>query len=131
MRNALLLTLAAASALTLGACAHRTRSLDEFSVARNAPLIIPPDYSRTPPVVGTATLSAEQAQQQAIDAVFGGPAPRSEIERSMLDSAGRDRALVGARSTAGDEATRVVDKGAATQTILAAPQGDGRDASAQ
>ena len=28
---------------------------DEFAVARNAPLIIPPDYTLTPPVAGTAT----------------------------------------------------------------------------
>ena len=61
---------------------------DEFAVARNAPLVIPPDYSLTPPVAGTAGLSAGDAQQQAIDALFGGPAPRSASETSLLEVAG-------------------------------------------
>jgi hypothetical protein len=50
---------------------------------------------------------------------------------SVLDRAGRDRAALGVRSTAGDPNTRVVDKGQATQTILAAPQADTPEASAQ
>ena len=130
MRNALILLLV--PALALGGCGlGRNKSLDEFAVARNAPLVIPPDYSLAPPVAGTVTLSPEAAQSQAIEALFGGPAPRSAIETSMLMSAGRDRAALGVRSTAGDPATRIVDKGAATQTIIAAPQGDGQDASAQ
>ena len=130
MRKAVIL-LAAAAGLTLAGCAtKRGKALDEFAVARNAPLVIPPDYTLTPPVAGTIGLSATDAQSQAIDALFGGPAGRSSTETSMLDSAGRDRAPVGARSTAGDPATRVVDKGAATPSILAAPAGDGQDAQA-
>ena len=133
MRKALILI---APAILLAGCsvfggAGKQKSLDEFAVARNAPLVIPPDYSLTPPVAGTVTLSPEGAQSQAIEALFGGPAPRSAVETSMLDSAGRDRAALGARSVAGDEDTRVVDKGATTQVIIAAPQGDGQDASAQ
>ena len=119
-------------ALALGGCGlGKQKALDEFAVARNAPLIIPPDYSLTPPVAGTVSLSAENAQAQAIEALFGGPAPRSATETSVLDAAGRDRVAVGIRSTAGDPATNGVDKGAATQAIIAAPQGDGTDASAQ
>ena len=130
---ALLLLSAAALSLTLGGCAAfaKKRGLDEFAVARNAPLIIPPDYSLTPPVAGTVSLSAEGAQGQAIEALFGGPAPRSAIESSILDSASRERATLGIRSTVGDNDTRVVDKGSSTSTIIAAPQGDGTDASAQ
>jgi len=131
MRKAVLLI--AAAAVTLGGCSvfkGRGKTLDEFAVARNAPLVIPPDYSLTPPVAGTVGLSATDAQSQAIDALFGGPAARSTTETVMLDSAGRDRAPIGARSTAGDPATRVVDKGAATPAILAAPVGNGQDASA-
>jgi len=131
MRKAVLLI--AAAAVALSGCAAfkgRGKTLDEFAVARNAPLVIPPDYSLTPPVAGTVGLSATDAQSQAIDTLFGGAAPRSATETVMLDSAGRDRAPVGARSTAGDPATRVVDKGAATPAILAAPQGNGQDASA-
>jgi hypothetical protein len=97
--------------------------LDEFAVARNAPLVIPPDYSLTPPAPGTASLSASDAQQQAIQALFGGPAPRSAGETSLLDKAGADRAALGIRSLAGDAATQVVDKGETTRTIINAPEG--------
>ncbi len=133
MRNAPALLSLSIAALALGGCAvlGQKKSLDEFAVARNAPLIIPPDYSLTPPVAGTVSLSAEGAQGQAIEALFGGPAPRSSIESNILDATGRERANVGIRSTVGDAATRVVDKGSSTATILEAPQGDGTDASAQ
>ena len=131
MRKAILLLTATAFALSgCNAFKSRGKSLDEFAVARNAPLVIPPDYTLTPPVAGTVGLSATDAQSQAVDALFGGPAGRSSTEITILDSAGRDRAPVGARSTAGDPNTRVVDKGAATPAIIAAPQGNGRDASA-
>ena len=120
-------------ALVVSGCSiFRGRSApDEFAVARNAPLIIPPDYTLTPPVAGTAALTPEGAQQQAIEALFGGPAPRSQSETSLLERAGRDRAPVGARSTAGDPDTRVVDKGPVTTAILSAPEQDGQVASAQ
>ena len=75
--------------------------------------------------------TAESAQSQAIEALFGGPAPRSQTESQMLDSAGRDRTSVGIRSTAGDPDTRVVDKGPVTTAILNAPEADGQVASAQ
>ena len=100
-------------------------------MARNAPLVIPPDYTLTPPVAGTVSTTAEGAQAQAVEALFGGPAPRSPTESQVLDNAGRDRAAVGARSTAGDPETRVVDKGAETQAIIAAPESNSADATAQ
>ena len=131
MRKAYLLI---APALLLAGCGvlnNKPKTLDEFAVARNAPLVIPPDYSLTPPVAGTVSLSPQDAQSQAIEALFGGPAPRSSTETSMLESAGRDRAALGIRSTAGSPDTRVVDKGQATQTIIAAPVSDSQDASAQ
>lgn len=131
MRKAFLLIV---PAILLSGCSMfgpKQKSLDEFAVARNAPLVIPPDYSLTPPVAGTVSMSAQDAQTQAIEALFGGPAPRSSGEMSMLESAGRDRAALGIRSTAGDPDTRVVDKGATTQSILAAPPADSDLASAQ
>ena len=57
-------------------------------------------------------------------------APRSATETSLLDAAGRDRVATGIRSTVGDPATNVVDKGATTQKIIAAPVSNGQDASA-
>ena len=131
MRKALLLV---APAVLVSGCSMfgpKQKSLDEFAVARNAPLVIPPDYSLTPPVAGTVSMTAQDAQTQAIEALFGGPAPRSQTETSMLENAGRDRAALGIRSTAGDPDTRIVDKGAATQSILAAQPADSELASAQ
>lgn len=110
---------------------RRATGPDEFAVARNAPLIIPPDFSLNPPVAGTAGLSAGDAQQQAIDALFGGPAPRSAAESTMLDQAGRERAQIGIRSNVWDPDTRVIDKGATTLQILTAQAGDSNIASAQ
>lgn len=126
----------AISALTLLAlvavsgCA-RNRSADEFSVTRNAPLIVPPDFNLAPPVAGTAGLSAGDAQQQAIDALFGGAAPRSASETSLLQQAGRDMAQIGIRSTAWDPGTRVIDKGATTIEILSSPPSNSNVATAQ
>ena len=129
MRKALFLLVV--PALALGACGiGKQKALDEFAVARNAPLVIPPDYSLTPPVAGTVSLSAESAQGQAIDTLFGSPAQRSATETSLLDAAGRDRVATGIRSTAGDPDTNVVDKGATTRDIIAAPPGESSDASA-
>jgi hypothetical protein len=121
-------------ALALSGCAAlggKRTAPDEFAVVRNAPLIIPPDYTLAPPVAGTAAISPTDSQAQAIEALFGGPAPRSAAETSLLERAGRDRAVIGARSSVGDPNTRIVDKGNVTANILAAPQGDGQDASVQ
>jgi hypothetical protein len=133
MRKALTVLLAVAAVATSGCSmlTGRRASPDEFAVARNAPLIIPPDFSLAPPVAGTQGLSAGDAQQQAIDALFGGPAPLSAAEMSMLEAAGRADAPIGIRSTAWDPDTRVVDKGATTMTILAAPASNSPIASAQ
>ena len=109
----------------------RADAPDEFQVARNAPLIIPPDYTLTPPTAGAATAAPTDAQSQAIEALFGGPAPRSTSELLLLEKAGRDHAALGARSIAGDPDTKVFDKGAVTSAIIAAPEADGQDATAQ
>ena len=134
MRKAIALTLLL-PALALGGCSifggGQQKSLDEFAVARNAPLVIPPDFSLTPPVAGTVSATAESAQAQAIEALFGGPSPRSETETSMLERAGRDRAALGARSIAGDPDTRVVDKGRTTLDIVNAPESATQIASAE
>ena len=123
---------ATGAALLLGACGSggvlgRDRP-DEFAVARNAPLVIPPDFALEPPKPGEPVPQGTDARTQAIEALFGGPAPRPQAERQMLDSAGSESAALGARSVAGDPKTLVVDKGAVTRTILAAPPGAGREA---
>ena len=110
------------SAVGLSGCFHRARpaGAEEFNVARNAPLIIPPNFNLAPPVAGTQGLSPNEAQQQAIDALFGGPAPRSPGEISLLDAAGRNDAELGIRSDVWDPNTRLVDKGPETVQILTA-----------
>jgi len=109
----------------------RASTPDEFAVARNAPLIIPPDFTLAPPVAGTSGLSPSDAQQQAIDTLFGSPTPRSAAETSLLDAAGRSSAQPDIRSTVWDPDTRLVDKGATTLTILQAPPADSNIATAQ
>jgi Protein of unknown function (DUF3035) len=120
MRKAYFAVVLIAAAAASG-CAHRRASTpDEFAVARNAPLIIPPDFNLAPPVAGTTASSPTEAQQQAIDALFGGPAQRSPGETSLLDAAGRNDAQLGIRSQVWDPNTRVVDKGQETLQILTA-----------
>ena len=72
MRKAFCAVLLVAAVSTAGCSVLRgaPATPDEFAVARNAPLIIPPDYSLAPPVSGTAATSGD-VQQQAIDALFG------------------------------------------------------------
>jgi len=126
--TALVLAAAVTSGCGVGG---KPRTPDEFAVARNAPLIIPPDFSLAPPVAGTAGLTPGEAQQQAIDALFGGPAPRSLGEMSLLDTAGRSNAALGIRSQVWDPDTRIVDKGPTTVQILTAANSSTEVASAQ
>jgi len=124
--------LALAAALATSGCAlGKAKTPDEFAVARNAPLIIPPDFNLAPPVAGTGGLSPTDAQQQAIDALFGGPAPRTPGETSLLDQAGRNTAQMGIRSQVADPDTRLVDKGPTTVQILNAANTQTNVASAQ
>ena len=133
MRKAFTLVALAAAVSTSGCAAlgGKRTAPDEFAVARNAPLIVPPDFNLAPPVAGTAGLTPGEAQQQAIDTLFGGPAPRSSAETSLLDAAGRNDAQLGIRSTVWDPSTRVVDHGRTTLTILSAQPADSNIASAQ
>ena len=101
---------------------------DEFAVQRQAPLIVPPDFSLVPPAPGAPRPAEGTASQQALDALFGGTAPRSSVETSAIDRAGS--ADAGIRSAVGDPKTNTVDKGTTTRAIVSAPQGDGREAQA-
>jgi len=122
--------LAGASAM-LAACGagggvfNRERP-DEFAVQRQAPLVVPPDFTLTPPAPGAPRPTEGTASEQALEAIFGGPAPRSQIEASVIDRAGSSAPSI--RSTVGDTATNTVAKGRVTRDIIAAPEGDGRSA---
>ena len=92
------------------------------------PLVIPPDFELVPPQPGAPRPAEGTAAQDALDALFGGPSPRSAVETSALQRAGTSDP--GIRSAVGDPGTFTVDKGTTTRTILAAPEGDGQDARA-
>jgi hypothetical protein len=100
---------------------------DEFAVQRQAPLVVPPDFTLTPPAPGAPRPTEGTAAEQALEALFGGPAPRSRIETSLIDRAGSADPSI--RSTAGDTGTNTVAKGRVTRDIIAAPEGDGQSAS--
>jgi hypothetical protein len=125
------IVLASTAILMLAGCARGGiggNRPDEFATARNAPLVIPPDFALTPPRPGQADTGSGDPRAQALQALFGGPQPRSAVERDLLRAAEADRSALGARSVAGDPATQVVDRGALVQTILQLPQGDGQEA---
>jgi hypothetical protein len=132
MRILLRSALVIAGAAGLAACgSHGIASRDrpvEFAVQRQAPLGVPPDFALTPPQPGAPRPAEGTAAQQALQALFGGPAPRSAAETSALDRAGT--AEPGIRSSINSPTTFTVDKGTTTQAILAAPEGDGQAASA-
>jgi len=127
-----ILTLAGASLLLAGCGSGggllgRARP-DEFAVQRQAPLVIPPDFSLTPPAPGAPRPVDQSAQQQAQDALFGPAAPRSDVEKNTIGRAGS--AAPGIRSNVGDPKTNTVAKGMITRDIVSAPQGDGQEAQA-
>ncbi|MBI1404438.1 MAG: DUF3035 domain-containing protein [Porphyrobacter sp.] len=132
MRKLAPVILLAAGSAMLAACGsgggvfNRARP-DEFAVQRQAPLVVPPDFTLTPPAPGAPRPTEGTASDQALDALFGGPAPRSKIETSLLDRAGSADPSI--RSTAGDTGTNTVAKGRVTRDIIAAPEGDGQSAS--
>lgn len=101
---------------------------DEFAVQRQAPLVVPPDFNLVPPAPGAPRAGEDSAQEQALEALFGGPQARSQVETSALERAGV--AAPGIRSTAGDPETNTVAKGSVTRDIIAAPEGDGQAAQA-
>ena len=88
------LLLAATAGTLLAGCAgggplNRARP-DEFAVARNPQLVVPPDYALTPPAAGQA--DPGDPRSQALQALFGGPQPRSAVENNLLQLAGADQA---------------------------------------
>jgi hypothetical protein len=110
-----------------GGLVHNDRP-DEFAVQRQSPLVVPPDFALLPPQQGAPRPTETNSQQQTLDALFGGPSPRSEVEKNTIGRAGA--ATPGIRSNVGDTQTNTVAKGDITRDILAAPQGDGREAQA-
>jgi len=131
MRKSAILFVLTATVATSSCGLVGRNSGDEFAVAKSAPLVVPPDFALAPPVTGTAGPSAGDAQQQAVDTLFGGPAPRTLIETTMLDVAGQSIAKLGIRSTVWDPDTRITDKGQVTVAVLQAQPANSEIATAQ
>lgn len=122
--------LAVGAAILVSGCA-RSRGLDrtrpdEFAVARQPPLAIPPDFALVPPQPGAARVQTNTGQDQTLQALFGSNTSRSQSEAATIDAAGASDP--GIRSAVGDQGTTVVDKGSTTRDVVAAPEGDGQDA---
>lgn len=134
MRKVLIATCLVGTLGGLSACGSRgvfnRDRPDEMAVTRQAPLVVPPDFALVPPAPGAAPTVTSDANRQAMEAMFGGPAPRSASETATLNAAGRDNATPGIRSSVGDPQTNMVDKGTTTRDILVAPEGDGQNARA-
>lgn len=129
MRKSALIVLAG-SAVLLSACGggglfNRQRP-DEFAVQRQAPLVVPPDFALVPPAPGAPRPTDQGTAAQAQGALFGPAQPRSGVETSVGQKSGQ--AAPSIRSTVGDPATQTVAKGEVTRDIVAAPEGDGREA---
>lgn len=132
MRKLSQIALLVATSSMLAACGgggllNRDRP-DEMAVQRQAPLVVPPDFNLSPPAPGAPRPAEGAAQEQALEALFGGPQARSSVETSALERAGA--AAPGIRSQVGDPGTNTVAKGRVTRDILAAPEGDGQSAQA-
>ncbi len=128
MHNSLKIAALGAISLTLASCGggglFNRGAPDEFSVTRQAPLVIPPDYSLEAPSVGTAGADSSGNEAEVLEAMFGGPARRSAAESAIIGRAGD--ADPGIRSSVGDPDTPTVSKGEVTRAVVAAPAGNGR-----
>lgn len=127
-----LLAMAIATLPTLAGCSSVGNLLGGNEVAaptagRAAPLVVPPDFALEP-TAATAIRPADGGQEQLLDALFGGIAPRSAAERAISTTSGN--AEMGIRSSVGDPQTNTVNKGSITRDIIAAPEGDGQTAQA-
>jgi hypothetical protein len=125
----------ALSLLALTACSKTTYkhkdAPDEFAISRNAPLIVPPDYTLAPPRPGQPRPLGTDSQSQAVDALFGPGTkapPKSASETSLLDQAGATKPDPTVRSTVGNPNTPTVDKGAFLQELLSAKPGSANPA---
>ncbi len=97
------------------------------ATGRAAPLVVPPDFALEP-TAATAVRATDGGQEQVLEALFGGIAPRSAAERAISGTPGS--AEMGIRSSVGDPQTVTVNKGSITRDIIAAPEGDGQTAQA-
>ena len=138
-KKLVLIGCAAGLVLGLSGCASAAKDLwnwdisgnqaaDGPAISRAAPLVVPPDFALVPAQGSVPRTQDIGSQEQVLQALFGGPAPRSAGERAITTAAGPSDA--GIRSSVGDPLTSTVNKGSVTRDIIAAPEGDGQTAQA-
>ncbi|MGL6042874.1 MAG: DUF3035 domain-containing protein [Sandaracinobacteroides sp.] len=120
------------AAATVASCASddiadRKRP-DEFAIGKQAPLVIPPDYTLAPPRPGSPRPIGSDSQQQALETLFGPGVqlpPKSEIENKLLSDARATRTDPAIRSSVDDmpgaAGTLTVDKGPFLRELLDSP----------
>jgi hypothetical protein len=118
------------SAMALAACGKTGlaghKGPDEMAISRNAPLVVPQDFSLTPPRPGAPRAVGQDAQGAAMEALFGPGTkvpPKSPAEQQLLDKAGAGSTDPAIRSNAGDPKTPTVNKGAFVRELIDAPAG--------
>lgn len=129
MKNRLISAVAMAALLLVGGCSGFRKSVgvdknapDEFEVSRQAPLVVPPDFTLRPPRPGAPRPQEVDSQSQAIDTLFGpGSAQtlRSPGEQALLERAGAEKVASDIRSTVREDGTVVADKGVFLKELLA------------
>ena len=112
IRSVAVVSLVAASALSLGACAGMRQSIglakvvpDEFVTVSTAPLSLPPEYGLRPPAPGQPR-PQELAPESAARQILLGQrqsVTRSAGEQALVSAAGADRADPLARYVVDDE----------------------------
>lgn len=101
MRHLLKITILAAAATSMTACASASKRLgltttapNEFNILTKAPLIVPPEYNLLPPRVGESSSENNYTQQAARRALIGDidPTEPTRGEIVLMTKAGVGRA---------------------------------------
>ncbi len=129
-----LLGLGVVALLALSGCSSKPKNFsgstggpDELAVARQAPLVLPPDFNLRPPRPGEPRAQEVDAQSQAAEALFGAGAtvqPKSAGEQALLDEAKAQFAAKDIRTDLRSNGTVVANKGAFLKELLDAQPGD-------
>lgn len=129
-----LLGLGVVALLALSGCSSKPKNFsgsaggpDELAVARQAPLVLPPDFNLRPPRPGEPRAQEVDAQSQAVEALFGAGAQvpqKSAGEQALLDQANAQHAAKDIRTDLRDDGTTVANKGAFLKELLDAQPGD-------
>src|SRR3546814_12083544 len=92
-----------------------------MAVSRQAPLVVPPDFSLVPPAPGAARTGTDSTAEQTLQALFGGPSQRRATETQVLDEATDDTADAGIRRAVSSPDTNLVNTGTDTRATPHAP----------